>query len=53
MKKDTNIVDLIQQMLERQTESDIKMLELEEKQMKLEERALEQEAQQRREDREF
>ena len=31
VKKDTNVVDLIKQMLERQTESDIKMMELEEK----------------------
>ena len=40
-------------MLERQTQSDIKMMELEEKRLQLEEKVLEREAQQRRKDREF
>ena len=40
-------------MLERQTQSDIKMMELEEKRLWLEEKVLEREAQQQREDRKF
>lgn len=51
--KNEGVVGVIEQLIEKQTQSDIKMMELEEKRMQLEERILEREAQQRREDREF
>ena len=50
--KNEGVVSVIERLIEKQTQSDIKM-ELEEKRMQLEERILEREAQQRREDREF
>ena len=52
-KTDGAVIEIIEKMLERQSQSDMKVMELEEKRMLLEEKALEREMQQRREDREF
>ena len=49
-KTDGAVIEIIEKMLERQSQSDMKVMELKEKQMLLEEKALEREMQQRRED---
>ena len=52
--KPENVVgDLLQKVLDAQNSSDLKMMELEEKRLKMEERQMEREAQLRREEREF
>ena len=52
-RRDSVVSDLLEQMITIQTKSEERMIDLEEKRMKMEERMLEKEAQQRREDREF
>lgn len=53
LKPDGALVEMIESVLQAQSKSDDRMMELEEKRLRMEERQLEREAQQRKEERDF